>query len=187
MIRTRFAPSPNGSLHLGHAYSAVVAHDLSAFYAFSPSAIAAGPSAISDNGVITGQFSREEAESLSVQMRYGALPVPLKVVDVRTIGASLGQDSVDASVTAGIIGMAMVLLFMLILFRVPGFLADVALSIYVTLNLAIYKLFPITLTLPGIAGFLLSVGMAVDANVLIFARMKEELRCLLYTSDAADE
>ena len=132
--------------------------------------------AISDNGVITGQFSREEAESLSVQMRYGALPVPLKVVDVRTIGASLGQDSVDASVTAGIIGMAMVLLFMLILFRVPGFLADVALSIYVTLNLAIYKLFPITLTLPGIAGFLLSVGMAVDANVLIFARMKEELR-----------
>ncbi|HRJ45175.1 MAG TPA: hypothetical protein PL105_24970, partial [Caldilineaceae bacterium] len=76
--------------------------------------------AISDNGVITGQFSREEAESLAVQMRYGALPVPLAVVDVRTIGASLGHDSVDASLTAGIIGMAMVLLFMLILYRLPG-------------------------------------------------------------------
>ncbi len=132
--------------------------------------------AISDNGVITGQFSREEAEGLAVQMRYGALPVPLKVVDVRTIGASLGQDSVDASLTAGIIGMAMVLLFMLVLYRLPGFLADVSLSIYVALNIAIYKLLPVTLTLPGIAGFLLSIGMAVDSNILIFERMKEELR-----------
>jgi len=132
--------------------------------------------AISDNGVITGQFNREEADGLAVQMRYGALPVPLKVVDVRTIGASLGQDSVDASLTAGIIGMSMVLLFMLVLYRLPGFLADVALSIYVAFNIAIYKLLPVTLTLPGIAGFLLSIGMAVDANILIFERMKEELR-----------
>ncbi len=132
--------------------------------------------AISDSGVITGQFSREEADGLAVQMRYGALPVPLKVVDVRTIGASLGQDSVDASLTAGIIGMAMVLIFMLVLYRLPGFLADVSLSIYVVLNIAIYKLLPVTLTLPGIAGFLLSIGMAVDANILIFERMKEELR-----------
>ena len=132
--------------------------------------------AISDNGVITGQFSREEADSLAIQMRYGALPVPLKVVDVRTIGASLGQDSVDASLTAGIIGMAMVLLFMLIIYRLPGLLADVALSAYVAFNVAIFKLIPVTLTLPGIAGFLLSIGMAVDANILIFERMKEELR-----------
>ena len=132
--------------------------------------------AISDNGVITGQFTRKEADSLAVQMRYGALPVPLKVVDVRTIGASLGQDSVDASLTAGIIGMAMVLLFMLVLYRLPGFLADVALAMYVAFNIAIYKLLPVTLTLPGIAGFLLSIGMAVDANILIFERMKEELR-----------
>ena len=132
--------------------------------------------AISDSGVITGQFSREEADGLAVQMRYGALPVPLKVVDVRTIGASLGQDSVDASLTAGIIGMSMVLLFMLILYRLPGFLADVSLSVYVALNIAIYKLLPLTLTLPGIAGFLLSIGMAVDSNILIFERMKEELR-----------
>jgi len=132
--------------------------------------------AISDNGVITGQFTREEANSLAVQMRYGALPVPLTVVDVRTIGASLGQDSVDASLTAGIIGMSMVLLFMLVLYRLPGFLADVALSAYVAFNIAIFKLLPVTLTLPGIAGFLLSIGMAVDANILIFERMKEELR-----------
>jgi len=132
--------------------------------------------AINDNGVITGQFSSEEADGLAIQMRYGALPVPLKVVDVRTIGASLGQDSVDASLTAGIIGMAMVLLFMLVLYRLPGLLADVALSAYVAFNIAIYKLLPVTLTLPGIAGFLLSIGMAVDANILIFERMKEELR-----------
>ncbi|RME54130.1 MAG: protein translocase subunit SecD [Caldilineae bacterium] len=132
--------------------------------------------AISDNGVITGRFTREEAESLAVQMRYGALPVPLKVVDVRTIGASLGQDSVSRSVTAGVIGMALVLVFMLVLYRLPGLLADVALTLYVALNVAFYKLIPVTLTLPGIAGFLLSVGMAVDANILIFERMKEELR-----------
>jgi len=132
--------------------------------------------AISDNGVITGQFTREEAESLGVQMRYGALPVPLTVADVRTIGASLGQDSVDASLRAGIIGMTTVLVFMLILYRLPGFLADVALSMYVAFNVAIFKLLPVTLTLPGIAGFLLSIGMAVDANILIFERMREELR-----------
>jgi len=108
-------------------------------------------------GEITGQFARAEAESLAVQMRYGALPVPLEVVNRRTIGATLGADSVQASITAGL-------------------MAALALLIYATLNLAIYKLVPITLTLPGIAGFLLSTGMAVDANILIFERMKEELR-----------
>jgi preprotein translocase subunit SecD len=113
---------------------------------------------------------------LAVQMRYGALPIPLQVVDVRTIGASLGQDSVDSSLRAGIIGMAMVLLFMLVIYRLPGLLASLALIFYITLNLTVYKLIPVTLTLPGIAGFLLSIGMAVDANILIFERMKEELR-----------
>ncbi len=132
--------------------------------------------AIQGNGVITGNFTKEEAESLAIQMRYGALPVPLKVVDVRTIGASLGQDSVQKSLRAGLIGLAMVLLFMLVLYRLPGLLADVALAFYVSLNMAVYKLIPVTLTLPGIAGFLLSIGMAVDANILIFERMKEELR-----------
>ncbi|GIV79166.1 MAG: protein translocase subunit SecD [Litorilinea sp.] len=132
--------------------------------------------AIRDSGVITGQFTREEAESLAVQMRYGALPVPLKVIDIRTIGASLGQDSVARSLQAGILGIVSVLLFMLLLYRLPGLLADVALVIYVILNLALFKLIPVTLTLAGIAGFILSVGMAVDANILIFERMKEELR-----------
>jgi protein-export membrane protein SecD len=132
--------------------------------------------AIRDTGSISGLFTQEEAESLAVQMRYGALPVPLKVVDIHTIGASLGQDSVESSLRAGLLGIAAVLLFMLMMYRLPGLLADFALVIYVIFNLAIYKLLPVTLTLPGIAGFILSVGMATDANILIFERMKEELR-----------
>jgi protein-export membrane protein SecD len=132
--------------------------------------------AIRDTGVITGQFTQEEAESLAIQMRYGALPVPLEVVDVRTIGASLGQDSVESSLRAGVVGMSVVLLFMLVLYRLPGLLASVALVMYVAINITLYKLIPVTLTLPGIAGFLLSIGMAVDANILIFERLKEELR-----------
>ena len=127
-------------------------------------------------GVIEGRFTREEADSLAVQMRYGALPVALEVVNRRTIGATLGADSVRSSITAGLIGLAMVLLFMVVYYRLPGLLASVALIIYAGLNLALYKLVPVTLTLPGIAGFLLSTGMAVDANILIFERMKEELR-----------
>ncbi len=132
--------------------------------------------AINDQGVISGNFTADEADSLAIQMRYGALPIPLQVVDVRTIGASLGQDSIDRSLQAGIVGGALVLIFMVLLYRLPGVLADGALAIYVTLNLAMYKLMPVTLTLPGIAGFILSIGMAVDANILIFERMKEELR-----------
>jgi preprotein translocase subunit SecD len=118
----------------------------------------------------------QEASSLAIQMRYGALPVPLKVVDVRSISATLGADSVSNSVIAGLIGMAAVFIFMVLMYRVPGLLANFALVIYVFFNLAIYKLIPVTLTLAGIAGFLLSVGMAVDANILIFERLKEELR-----------
>ncbi|NJN83697.1 MAG: protein translocase subunit SecD [Caldilineaceae bacterium] len=132
--------------------------------------------AIRDSGVITGRFNRDESESLAVQMRYGALPVPLRVVDIRTIGASLGQDSVRRSLTAGIIGLIGVLIFMLILYRLPGLLASVALIIYVLIFLALAKVIPVTMTLAGIAGMILSIGMAVDANILIFERMKEELR-----------
>lgn len=132
--------------------------------------------AISDNGQISGNFTQEDAESLAIQMRYGALPVPLTVVDVRTIGASLGHTSVESSLVAGIIGMMGVLIFMLVIYRLPGLLADGALLIYIAFNLAFYKLVPVTLTLAGIAGFVLSIGMAVDANILIFERMKEELR-----------
>lgn len=131
---------------------------------------------ISQRGIIEGGFDLTEARNLAVQMRYGALPVPLRVADVRTVGPTLGQDSVQKSITAGLIGISIVLLFMLIYYRLPGLLADCALLTYAVLNLAIFKLVPITLTLPGIAGFLLSTGMAVDANILIFERMKEELR-----------
>jgi protein-export membrane protein SecD len=134
-------------------------------------------SAIPDgNGEITGKFTKEEADSLSIQMRYGALPVPLTVVGLRTIGATLGADSVQKSILAGLIGLACVLVFMITYYRLPGMLAALALIMYAGINLAIYKLVPVTLTLPGIAGFLLSTGMAVDANILVFERMKEELR-----------
>jgi preprotein translocase subunit SecD len=132
--------------------------------------------AISDSGVISGQFTQQEAESLAIQMRYGALPVPLKVVDIRTIGASLGQDSVERSLRAAIVGLTAVMIYMMALYRLPGSLAVVALLCYIVFNLAIYKVVPVTLTLPGIAGFILSIGMAVDANILIFERFKEELR-----------
>jgi protein-export membrane protein SecD/preprotein translocase SecF subunit len=127
-------------------------------------------------GRITGNFSLEEARKLAVQLRYGALPIPLRVETTRKVGPTLGQESVQKSIQAGTIGLAVVLLFMLIYYRLPGLLADLALITYALINLAAFKLIPVTLTLPGITGFLLSTGMAVDANILIFERMKEELR-----------
>ncbi len=132
--------------------------------------------AIRDQGTISGNFTLDEARSLVIQLKYGALPVPLEVVENRTVGPTLGQDSMQKSITAGMIGLSIVLFVMLSYYRLPGLLADLALCLYALLNLALFKLIPITLTLPGIAGFLLSVGMAVDANILIFERMKEELR-----------
>jgi len=128
------------------------------------------------SGYIEGKFTLAEAKGLAVQLKYGALPVPLKVIERRTVGPTLGQDSVARSLRAGIIGLIIVLLFMLIYYRLPGVLADLALLTYALVTIAIFKLVPVTLTLPGITGFLLSVGMAVDANILIFERMKEELR-----------
>lgn len=128
-------------------------------------------------GVISlGNASYDEARNLAVQLRYGALPVPLRVETVDAVGPTLGEIAINRSVRAGIIGLSLVLLFMLVYYRLPGFLAAVALLLYAALNLALYKLAPVTLTLPGIAGFLLSAGMAVDANILVFERMKEELR-----------
>ncbi len=128
------------------------------------------------SGVIQGDFTVEEAEAIVLQLKYGALPVPLQVVENRTVGATLGTDSVERSLIAGIIGLAAVGLFMVMYYRLPGVLAVLALIIYTALVMALFKLIPVTLTLAGIAGFLLSVGMAVDANILIFERMKEELR-----------
>lgn len=126
--------------------------------------------------VITGDFTLEEAKTLSIQLNAGALPVSIQLIEQRTIGPSLGASSVAKSVRAGIIGLLLVLSFMIAYYGRLGFLASVALVIYGLLTLVIYKLIPVTLTLPGVAGFILSVGMAVDSNILIFERMKEELR-----------
>jgi len=125
---------------------------------------------------ITGNFSAEEARELEVQLRGGSLPLPVKIVEVRTIGPSLGADNIRSSLAAALAGLALVAVFMVVVYRLPGVVAVVALSLYALFNLAAYSLIPVTLTLPGIAGFILSVGMAVDANVLIFERVKEELR-----------
>ena len=131
---------------------------------------------ISDAGVINGQFTLEEAQTLALQLRYGSLPVPLVLASTRQVGATLGEASVENSIRAGTIGLSVVLLFMLVYYRLPGGLADVALLIYALLNLAVFKRLGVTMTLPAITGFLLSTGMAVDANILVFERMKEELR-----------
>lgn len=132
---------------------------------------------IDNNGVISlGNDSLEEGRALAIQLRYGALPVPLKVVENRSVGPTLGQDSVQKSIRAGTIGLIIVLLFMIVYYRLPGFMAALALVVYGLLNFGLYKIIPVTLTLPAITGFILSVGMAVDANILVFERMKEELR-----------
>ena len=132
--------------------------------------------AISDAGTITGNFELEEAQNLALQLRFGRLPIPLSVESTREIGATLGALSVEASLQAGAIGVLVVLLFMLVYYRLPGLLADIALLLYALLNFAVFKWLAVTLTLPAITGFLLSTGMAVDANILVFERMKEELR-----------
>lgn len=125
---------------------------------------------------ITGRFTAEEANDLAVQLRGGSLPVPVEVVEIRTVGATLGRDSIQRSIYAGIGGLILVFLFMILYYRLPGVIAAIALLIYAILTFAAFNLLGVTLTLPGIAGFILSIGMAVDANVLIFERTREELR-----------
>ncbi len=130
----------------------------------------------SGSAVITGGFTLTEAKLLAQRLNSGALPVPVELVSQQTVDASLGADSLTKSLKAGLAGFLAVILFMVIYYRLPGILAVLALSVYAALSLAIFKLIGVTLTLSGIAGFILSVGMAVDANVLIFERLKEELR-----------
>lgn len=132
--------------------------------------------AIGAEGQITGNFTEETAEALAVQINSGALPVTLNIVGQTQIGATLGEESVLASINGGMIGLGIVMLFMLLYYRMAGLLADIALILYALLTLALFRWIPVTLTLAGIAGFILSIGMAVDANILIFERMKEELR-----------
>ena len=126
--------------------------------------------------VITGTFTPQEANDLGVQLRGGALPVPVEIAERRTVGATLGKDSIQSSIYAGIGGLILVLIFMVFYYRLPGLIADISLVIYSLLTWASFALLGVTLTLPGIAGFILSIGMAVDANVLIFERTREELR-----------
>ncbi len=127
-------------------------------------------------GVITGNYTAESANAFAVQLRYGSLPIPLKIVETRYIGATLGEDSLQKSLIAGLVGMSIVILFMGFYYRLPGIVADVAILFYAAVAFALFKWMPVTLTLPGIAGFLLSTGSALDANILIFERIKEELR-----------
>jgi len=142
---------------------------------------------VDGTGIITGNFTVESANALTVQLRYGSLPVPLKVVDTRYIGPTLGEDSLQKSLIAGLIGMIIVILFMGLYYRLPGIVADISILIYAAIAFAIFKFVPVTLTLAGIAGFLLSTGSALDANILIFERIKEELRSGLTLTHAVEK
>ena len=128
------------------------------------------------NAVIQGSFTVKEAKDLAVLLNAGALPVPLKIVQQRHIGATLGQETIQKSLAAGAIGLMTVAVFMIVNYGFLGLIADSALIVYALIVMSIFKIIPVTLTLAGIAGFILSIGMAVDANILIFERMKEELR-----------
>ncbi|MBU1617326.1 MAG: protein translocase subunit SecD [Candidatus Margulisbacteria bacterium] len=125
---------------------------------------------------ISGSFKAEDVRDMVIKLKAGSLPIPVNMVETRIVGPSLGRDSIDRSKIAGIIGFAFIIIFMIIYYRLPGFISIISLGIYIPLTLSILAIFHTTLTLPGIAGFLLSIGMAVDANVIIFERLKEELR-----------
>lgn len=131
---------------------------------------------VTGQATITGGFTYEDAQNLKIQLNAGALPVPIKVLEQKNLNATLGKESVEKSVFAGVVGIGLVMLFMIMYYGMKGVIASIALVIYAILTIALYKIFGVTVTLPGIAGLLLSVGMAVDSNILIFERMKEELR-----------
>ncbi len=131
--------------------------------------------AITDGkAVISGRFTPSEARDLARDLKYGALPVPINLVGTQTIGASLGADALKASVNAGLWGFIIVGLFLILWYRLPGLLAVVSLAMYTVIMLTLFKLFGVVLTSAGLAGFIISIGMAVDGNILIFERMKEE-------------
>ena len=137
-------------------------------------------------GYIEGKFTQETANNLAVQLRYGSLPVAFDVNQSTVVGPTLGQDSIHKSIIAGLIGLIVIMLFMVIYYRLPGVVASLALASYALVSLALFRLIPVTLTMSGIAGFVLSIGMAVDANILIFERMKEELRSGRTLTNAID-
>jgi len=141
----------------------------------------------SGEAVISGSLSPEEAKILVRNLNYGALPVPIELVGTQTIGASLGQDALHAGIRAGVWGSILVVIFLIFWYRLPGVIASLALVLYVAISLALFKLIPVTLTAAGLAGFILSIGMAVDANILIFERTKEELKKGKSVADAIRE
>jgi preprotein translocase subunit SecD len=141
----------------------------------------------SDSAVINGSFSIAEAKKLAIQLNAGALPVPISLSSQNNIGATLGSEAVNKSVVAGLLGLLLVIIFMILYYRVPGILASIALVFYSLLSMALFISIPVTLTLAGIAGFILSIGMAIDANILIFERMKEELRSGAPLKSAIDQ
>ncbi len=141
---------------------------------------------ITGPGVITGNFTIQQAQQIVTVLKYGALKIPLKIASEETVGPTLGLDSIVKSAIAAAIGLGIVMLFMLLYYRLPGLLADIALLLYASLTFAIFKVIGVVLSLAGIAGFVLSIGMAVDANVLIFERVKEELRSGRLLASAID-
>ncbi|MBU6388927.1 protein translocase subunit SecD [Patescibacteria group bacterium] len=126
--------------------------------------------------VITGSFTAQQAKDFALQLNYGALPVPISLVQEQTVGASLGSDAINQSLMAGLIGITLIFLFIIAYYRWCGVVATLALILYALINIALYKLLPVTLTLAGIAGFIISMGIAIDTNILTFERLKEELR-----------
>ncbi|MBE7706078.1 MAG: protein translocase subunit SecD [Cyanobacteria bacterium SIG30] len=132
---------------------------------------------IGGHAQISGDFEYQEVKDMVDLLNAGALPIPAKIIEENSVGPTLGADSINKSLVAGAVGIGCVMLFMIMYYKAPGFIADIALLIYALILFALFKLIPVTLTLAGIAGFILSVGMAVDANILIFERTKEELRC----------
>ena len=136
---------------------------------------------------ITGSFTPEEAKNLVRNLNYGALPVPITLATSQTMGATLGEIALNSGVRAGVVGLIILSLFLIFWYRLPGLVSVMALSFYIILSLVIFKLIPVTLSAAGLAGFILSIGMAVDANVLIFERMKEELKKNKSISEALHE
>ena len=127
-------------------------------------------------GIISGDFSAAEVKDMVIKLKAGALPIKVEMIETRIVGPTLGKDSIDRSFVAGIVGFSIIIVFMFLYYRLPGFMADIALGIYILLTLTVLTLLRATVTLPGIAGFMLSIGMAVDANIIIFERLKEEMR-----------
>lgn len=165
-----------------------VGNILAIFLDGSPISLPVVQEAIRDGKAqISGSFTPETARTLVRDLNFGALPVPIELASTQSIGASLGEEAVSAGVYAGLYAFIIVAVFLVLWYRLPGIISVLALAIYAALNLAIFKLIPVTLTAAGIAGFILSIGMAVDANILIFERMKEELRRGKLIPDAIKE